>query len=212
MCTIICSDCHGRPELIQNVIDDSGYDKNADRLIFAGDIFDIGPDPSACMQLLLRLNAEVLWGNHDVAAYFGLRISPQSRYDDSAYEQLRKMSPSMKAATTVNDILITHAGVGEIFYSKFFDCEVGAEKIQNCINSTTWEILWDNCGPLWYRPNAYDRLIPFVRQVFGHTPRKEYSVDPWIPEGYNSMNRYRYAVVEDGKIEIRDSKSNERKS
>jgi len=206
MRSIICSDCHGRPELIQNVVDDSGYDRKTDRLIFAGDLFDIGPDPLACMQLLLRLNAEILWGNHDVAAYFDLRISPQSRYDSSTYEQLHKISSSIQSAAIVDDdILVTHAGVGERFYSQFFVLDSDAEIIRDCINAMPLNMLWNDYSPLWYRPNEYDKLISFVRQVFGHTPKLEYSVDPWTPHDYDSPSRYRYIVVENGEIRVCDS-------
>ena len=73
--TVVIADCHGRTDLITNAINDC---PDYDRLIFAGDFVDIGPEPEQCLELLLDLNARILWGNHDLAVLFGERIHPSS--------------------------------------------------------------------------------------------------------------------------------------
>lgn len=211
MRSIICADCHGRPELISNVIDHSEYRMGEDRLIFAGDFLDIGPDPIACMNLLCQHGAEILWGNHDVAAYFGLRISPQNRYEDAVYEKLNEIAAGMRVSTIVDgNILVTHAGVGEKFLAEHFNSDDDIELICSSMNALPLNVLWDDYTPLWYRPNKYDQLVDTFQQVFGHTPAHDLpfgcSVDPWTPNGFDSPNRYRYVVVEDGKIVLHDGK------
>ena len=54
MKTVILSDCHGQPHLITNVLKHSG---SWDRLIFAGDILDIGPNALECFNILQNNNA-----------------------------------------------------------------------------------------------------------------------------------------------------------
>ena len=218
MKTIVCSDCHGRPELITNVIEHSGYQEGQDRLIFAGDFLDIGFQPLECLDVLLNANAELLWGNHDLAAYLRHPISPQSDYDSDVYERLCQEASRFDVSTIIEpDILVTHAGMGKRFYNTYFDKNTSVEYINTFLNTMVFEDLWNDYSPIWYRHNRYDMPVMAIRQIFGHTPPIHFagsglmgydihSVDPWCQNGFECPDRFRYAVVEDGEITIMDSR------
>ena len=212
MRSIICSDCHGRPELIENVIKHSGYDEDQDRLVFAGDFVDIGPDPIRCLEILKKHNAELLWGNHDLARYMGHAIWPQSSYDPEIYEAIYNIRHDFQIATIVGDnILVTHAGLGERCYNSYFKPDDDIEYIFDVLNALSLREFWNDYSPVWYRPNGYDRLVTSFRQICGHTPPTHdnglmgISVDPYVRHNFGSKDRFRYAVIQDNVISIVDS-------
>jgi predicted phosphodiesterase len=63
--TIIVGDIHGMLPELQNLLVKCAYRKNVDRLIFAGDLVDRGPDSAGVVAFAMKLNAEVTIGNHD---------------------------------------------------------------------------------------------------------------------------------------------------
>ena len=69
--TIVVSDAHGHVELIQNALDNADFGAGEDFLVYAGDVVDGGArvaGAEACLDVLRRNEAQMLWGNHDVAA------------------------------------------------------------------------------------------------------------------------------------------------
>jgi calcineurin-like phosphoesterase family protein len=84
--TIILSDCHGRPDLITNVLD---HAKDWDRAVFLGDILDIGNHPLECIDILLENDINLIWGNHDLAPIINKHIHPVSNYDTEVYNRIR---------------------------------------------------------------------------------------------------------------------------
>lgn len=209
MKTIVISDCHGRPELINNAIEHSGYQENQDKLVFAGDFLDIGPDPLGCLDILEELDSELLWGNHDLARYLRHPIWPQSTYDDpKIHERLCEVATKFKVATCHDGFLVTHAGLSECY-----DFE-GApiNKISDYLNKIKLKEFWVEYSPIWYRPNHYIKPYSGIKQVVGHTPPTSVpafqdfvSVDPWCPGNFDDPKRFRYAVIKDQKVNIVDS-------
>lgn len=210
---LIISDCHGQPHLIENALAHAGYQKGKDRLIFCGDLLDIGPDPLECYTILKEEGAELLWGNHDLAIILRKTIHPQSEYDIPVYEVLISDQASWKVAACQDDVLITHAGLSEYFYQNMFDTDMDrAEQICTELNKMPLDFMWSNESPLWYRPS--DMFLPKTDlvQVAGHTPpgyfkrtfRDFYFTDPYCQVGFNK-NRYRYALIEDNIVKIFDS-------
>jgi hypothetical protein len=221
--TIIIADCHGNPWLIENVIKNSEFVEGEDRLVFAGDIVDIGDQAEECLWLLLEYGAEILWGNHDFATVYGQWIAPQSQYDEEFVELLRNVE--FKVATNVGvGTLVTHAGVSLSFFGDFVGYEkaldrsssevrVSAEKISDALNELDPVMLAQmEDGPFWYRPRASCVPMPYVRQVVGHTPPEWIkvgrgslvSVDPYLREGFDK-NRHRYILVDEKTTKLRDS-------
>ena len=50
--TIVISDAHGYPQLARNALEHARYEAGVDRLVFAGDFADRGPDGRACLELI----------------------------------------------------------------------------------------------------------------------------------------------------------------
>jgi hypothetical protein len=82
MRTIVVSDVHGYPELIENALAHAGFRKGEDRLIFAGDFLDGGPGAERAFELIEELADVALIGNHELAAMLGEHIQPQ---DESSF-------------------------------------------------------------------------------------------------------------------------------
>ena len=212
MKTIIISDCHGQPHLITNALN---HANNWDRLIFSGDILDIGPDPIKCFNILEENDAELLWGNHDAAIVINRPIWPQNTFDHEAGEIIKNNISSFKIAANVNNILITHAGLSKKF---MIDQEINTNyripQIVQYLNNMDLDTLWHDDSPLWYRPNNKNTPMP-IMQVVGHTPpewieksgfdsQNLVSVDPYCTKGFGS-DRYRYVEIENGNATLYDS-------
>ena len=212
MKTIIISDCHGQPHLITNALN---HANNWDRLIFSGDILDIGPDPIKCFNILEENDAELLWGNHDAAIVINRPIWPQNTFDHEAGEIIKNNISSFKIAANVNNILINHAGLSKKF---MIDQEINTNyripQIVQYLNNMDLDTLWHDDSPLWYRPNNKNTPMP-IMQVVGHTPPewiersgfKSYnfvSVDPYCTKGFGP-DRYRYVAIEYGIATLYDS-------
>ncbi len=193
--TLVIADAHGYPEVIQAALDHAGFRPGEDRLVFAGDFLDRGPDPQGCLDLVEQHADEVLLGNHDLAVLLDTFIWPQEPQSRRFRPQLidkvlgREEGFAWKAAAVAEEVLITHAGVSENFAPVFAEIcrgQVGllAEWLNRVFRDavhhslqanavTGWEeaILGEE-GPFWLRPRPFSRSRPLsgVKQVAGHSP------------------------------------------
>lgn len=229
MRTIVLSDCHGRPELITNALSHAKYDREVDRLIFAGDIVDIGYHEWECFELLVENGAEMLWGNHDAAMILGERICPQQIHEEEFETKIYKNKNIFKNAVEIDGILVTHAGLSFDAHMEIVgDCHPPIGDMVDIINMMPLRAIYKMmCGPMWYRPTKANPWYNKWPQISGHTPiayaenlmkplslHGFYMVDPWHAEitvdrvdGYdvNGEDSFRYAEVIDGKVAIYDS-------
>lgn len=212
MKTIIIADCHGQPHLITNALD---HATDWNRLVFSGDIIDIGYDAVKCFKILQENNAELLLGNHDAAPIINHQIWPQNTWDLEARQTIINHVDQFKVATSVNDVLVTHAGLSEKFvYNMKINSNQEIQEIVQCLNKLSLETLWCDDSPLWYRPNNKNTPMP-IMQVVGHTPpewiersgfesENLVSVDPYCTKGFGP-DRYRYVAIENDIITLYDS-------
>lgn len=212
MKTIIIADCHGQPRLITNALD---HATGWNRLVFSGDIIDIGYDAVKCFKILQENNAELLLGNHDAAPIINHQIWPQNTWDLEARQTIINHVDQFKVATSVNDVLVTHAGLSEKFmYDMKINSNQEIREIVQCLNKLSLETLWCDDSPLWYRPNNKNTPMP-IMQVVGHTPpewiersgfesENLVSVDPYCTKGFGP-DRYRYVAIENDIITLYDS-------
>ena len=221
--TIVVADPHATPELFLGVLEHSGYDREADRLIVAGDLLDIGPDPKGLLDAVQEFGAEVLLGNHEQAAMTGHEISEASPQSPQFAPLLREkvMGREWKIAAAVGDILVTHAGVGIGYTPEFEAAGSDLTRFAEWLNDEFVADLelfekdgfveqksWSMLAPLRWRPRMSAPLP--VRQIFGHTPpsaivdlsglesRGIFAIDPDVrPHDYfGAPLRMRYAVVD----------------
>lgn len=230
MRTFVISDAHGCPEVIQNALRHGGFEPGVDAFVYAGDLLDRGPDAEGCIAIVERYATEVLLGNHDVAALFGLEVSPQDPNSPALGALLAEKAlvsdkaRAWKAATCVEGVLITHAGLSEEYEEMFLvDCCSDPTKLADRLNEEfrglvaerchirDWgdHYLLDGLGPFWFRPWPYSFLRPLsgCAQVVGHTPPTEgldhagfYMIDPTSWQEWSDPARYRYALIEDGTV------------
>ena len=234
MRTFVVSDAHSYPELIQNALDHGGFQPGVDGFVYAGDLLDRGPDPEGCIDLVDRYATESLLGNHEVAVLLGFIVYPQSAESLACRRVLidkvlnAAAGSAWKAATCVEGVLVTHAGVSSRHEGVFRDeCQGDPRLLAEHINRAflaavraeletgKWEedgILGDD-GPTWFRPRPYSNLLPLagLRQVVGHTPPLPelaeggfHMVDPCAFLSMDDPRRYRYAVIEDGQVRVEE--------
>jgi len=119
--TLVVSDIHGYPELIENALRASGFREGTDRLVFAGDFLDRGSHARECLERLDQLGAETLIGNHDQAIALGYWIGEQQEASKVFREPLleRLRTRRLNLVTGVDDVLISHAGLTRAFAAEF---------------------------------------------------------------------------------------------
>jgi hypothetical protein len=234
MRTFVISDAHGYPEFIQNALDHGGFRPGEDGFVYAGDLLDRGPDPQGCIDLVEQYATEVLLGNHELTVLLDFFICPQ---DAESLACRRVMIDKVltdapggrrKAATCVEGVLISHAGVSSRFEDVFRgEChgdpallaahlnQVFLAAVRAELETGEWEeggILGDD-GSLWFRPQPYSDLLPAagIRQVVGHTPPLPeleevgfHMVDPCAFLCMDDLRRFRYAVIEDGHVRVEE--------
>jgi hypothetical protein len=235
----VIADAHGYPETIQGALEHGGFRPGEDAFVYAGDFLDRGPDPEGCLELVERHATEVLVGNHELAVLLGLPISGFER-ESRGFRQLlldrvlgtdsdSASDKAWKVATSVEGVLITHAGV-HVRYQEVLDGEcqgdparlaahlnrVFVAAVRQELETGEWDkhgILGET-GPLCFRPLPYWDRTPLagVTQVVGHTPPQPeleadgfYMIDPcaWMMM-LDGPGRLRYAVIEEGRVEVRD--------
>ena len=212
MKTIIIADCHGQPHLITNALN---HAKNWDRLIFLGDILDIGHEAIECFDILIANSAELLWGNHDAATIINRHIWPQNSFDQETRNYTLEHSGYFKIAANVGNILITHAGLSKKFVKNTnMNANYTIPEIVQHLNKLNLETVWCDDSPLWYRPTNKNPPLP-IMQIVGHTPpewieRSGFesdnfvSVDPYCTKNFG-QDRYRYVEIENDIATLYDS-------
>jgi bis(5'-nucleosyl)-tetraphosphatase (symmetrical) len=79
MRTIVIGDVHGCIDELHELLAKLAPRAGEDRLIFAGDLVDRGPEPRACVRLVRELGAEAVLGNHEEKMLRWLRREREQR-------------------------------------------------------------------------------------------------------------------------------------
>ncbi len=234
MRTFVISDAHGYPELIRNALEHGGFEPGRDGFVYAGDLFDRGPDVRGCIELVDTYATQVLVGNHDLAVLLDFLVYPSDpenrEFRPLLMDRVLNACPgnAWKLAAHVDGLLITHAGLSSEYEPVLLeecdgDLALFAENLNRAfldavraeLQTGEWDengLLGDG-GPTWFRPSPFTDLTPLagVTQVVGHTPPLEeweqrgfYMVDPCVFRAAGDPLQFRYAVIEDGEVEIRE--------
>lgn len=192
--TIILSDIHGFAPLLERALAHA-RPQPADRIVIAGDLVDLGTDD--VVALAEKHGAEVLAGNHEVAAALGIRIAPQNLETRARQAEFaeRILSGAWQLATVASGWLVTHAGVSRAFLPLWDEAGGDLERFATALNvrfllevreyaAGRMPIERDGVpglvtlgvGPLWFRPHEAADALPGVRQIAGHTPPE--ALDP----------------------------------
>lgn len=85
----VFTDVHGNLKALQTVLERI-KEKNADRTIFLGDIFQRGNDEIECLELLKNSGAICLKGNCELYLEHGVDIDPDVEYLRTYYDGMRQ--------------------------------------------------------------------------------------------------------------------------
>jgi len=188
--TLVVSDVHGYPELLESALRSSGFRDGIDRLVFAGDFLDRGSLASACLRRLDELGAETLIGNHDQAIALGYWIGEQQEASKAFREPLleRLRTRRLELVTSVNGVLISHAGLTRVFDADFDELDGDPARLAARLNDEYHAAverqvkhgrelpeprILDEWSPQRLRVDDADvgpgRLLDGVEQIAGHT-------------------------------------------
>jgi len=176
----------------------------------------------------------VLVGNHELAILVGTPLFEQTPESPLFRPVLREKvltctrETAWKVATVVDGVLLTHAGVSETYERVFAkECQGDPTRLAAYLNrqflvAVRRELLTGERdqldllgvdGPVWFRPRPYSSQLPLagVTQVVGHTPPEPqlemggfFMVDPCVFRGVPDTGRYRYATIQDGRVQVRE--------
>jgi len=138
-------------------------------------------------------------GNHEYSVWLGEPLGPTPPDVHSQQAVCRHIdSGNWSLATSVNGVLVTHAGLSEEYSGRFGTCvRRDARSLAAAINAdfaTTVSLGVDGANeardlssPLWYRPHEQTPPVIGVRQVAGHTPpeilRGDEAAEQWASRG-----------------------------
>ena len=188
--TLVLSDVHGFPELIERALRSSGFREGIDRLVFAGDFLDRGERAAECLERLDALGAKTLIGNHDQAIALGYWIGEQREaskaFRDLLLERLR--TRRLDLVTSVDGVLISHAGLSRAFAADFDELDRDSARLAARLNDEYHaavqrqlehgrempeQRILDEWSPLRLRVDDADggpgRLLGNAEQIAGHT-------------------------------------------
>ena len=181
-----------------------------------------------------RFATEVLVGNHEVGVMLDFMIYPRTPESFACRQLLfdrvlgEDPESAWKAATCVDGVLVTHAGVSSEYERVFREhCQGDAsllaahlntsflEAVRRELETGEWEVdgILGEGGPTWFRPRPYSAFLPMsgLRQVVGHTPPVPeleqvgfHMVDPCASMGMDDLGRFRYAVIEGGQVRVEE--------
>jgi hypothetical protein len=234
--TIVVSDAHGYPAVIANALEHSGFRPGIDGFVYAGDFVDRGPDEVGCLALIERYATQVLVGNHELSVLVDFPLAEQTAASRGLRQLLLDRvfsadpAEAWRAALCIDGVLVTHAGIASRYERAFIErCDRDPARLAEHLNQMFVGALrrqlqtggWDRAGilgddgVLWFRPRPWSSLLPLanVVQVTGHTPPDEklepegfFMVDPCVWMEPDVSTRYRYAVIEDGRVRVEDGR------
>lgn len=129
MATYVIGDVQGCYEPLLCLLDQISFNPKKDKLWFAGDLVNRGPDSLKCLRLIKKLAKKVVLGNHDLhllACYYGRTINVKKKDTfgqilaapdcEELMEWLRQQ-PLMVWSKKKN-LVMTHAGLPHIWTAR----------------------------------------------------------------------------------------------
>lgn len=128
MATYVIGDVQGCYDELQLLLQKINFDKQQDKLIFAGDIINKGPKSLETIDFIMSLgdSAQTVLGNHDIlflaVSYNYLPPNNKDTFDDLLkapnLKQIQEWLCNQSLLIRVDDIFITHAGIPHIWSPK----------------------------------------------------------------------------------------------
>lgn len=139
--TIVVSDAHGYPTVIENALEHAAFRPDIDRFVYAGDFVDRGPDSPGCLELIERYATDVLVGNHELAVIVGCPLGEQTATSRGLRQRLldamlgADLGSRWRAAVCVDGVVVTHGGVSSLYGGAFADaCGRDASRLVEYLN------------------------------------------------------------------------------
>ncbi|WP_150466568.1 symmetrical bis(5'-nucleosyl)-tetraphosphatase [Francisella sp. SYW-9] len=128
MATYVIGDVQGCYDELQLLLHKINFDKQKDKLIFAGDLINKGPKSLETINFVMSLgdSARTVLGNHEIlflaVSYNYLPLSNKDTFDDILkapnLKQIQEWLCNQNLLIKTDDIFITHAGIPHIWSPK----------------------------------------------------------------------------------------------
>lgn len=135
----VLADVHGNLEALQACLAHAGR-LGADRHIFLGDLVGYGADPVACIDIVRRLEAPCVLGNHDAAALGGLCEAMNDVAREAAFWTRSRLGAAERAFLAAlphtlreDDRLYVHASARQPESWDYIDGNLAAAR---CVDAT----------------------------------------------------------------------------
>ncbi len=187
------ADVHANLRAFEAVLDDAG---SVDEIVFLGDIVGFGPHPSACLELLRRIEARAAVGNHDssIAARRGRapRLSTPVDWDEWTLSQLTReqlaylasLPEALSISSDGREIVAMHHPPGAPYLHPAMPDDVLAAHFKGVSGAEVF------CG---HSHRAIDRRVEGRRLV----------CIPAVGQSRNGDVRAGYAIEQDGELQFR---------
>lgn len=183
--TLVMGDLHGAYRALEQVLERANFVPGEDRLIFLGDVCDGWPDVPQCIEKLMAIGAECIWGNHDEWAWEWIvtghpeegwlhqgGMATYLSFDKDrewALRQYRGYFEGLKdyIYDKERDFLYVHGGLPHYFRHQ--------KALMPTREAITWDrSLWEAAMALWHH-DAFDptdssvKLTAYKKVFIGHT-------------------------------------------
>ncbi|GAB4223940.1 MAG: symmetrical bis(5'-nucleosyl)-tetraphosphatase [Francisella sp.] len=128
MATYVIGDVQGCYDELQLLLKKIKFDREKDKLIFAGDIINKGPKSLETINFIMSLgkSAQIVLGNHEIlflaSSYNYLPSSSKNTFNDileaENIETIQSWLCSQKLLLRIGDVFIVHAGIPHIWSPK----------------------------------------------------------------------------------------------
>ena len=128
MATYVIGDVQGCFDELQLLLEKISFDKNTDKLIFAGDLINKGPKSLETINFVMSLgkNANIVLGNHEIlflaTSYNYLPSSNKNTFKDVInapnLKEIQDWLCNQNLLIKINNNFITHAGIPHIWSPK----------------------------------------------------------------------------------------------
>ncbi len=178
MRTIVVGDVHGCTSELQELLEQIRFSKGSDQLVLAGDLVARGPDSVGALELVRRLDARAVRGNHDDKLLAARRGKPTGQEHERIAGTLSEDDWRLLEAMPLwldlpaHGARVVHAGVVPGLAIDRTPAEA-LLTMRTMKSRGRWSDEPDD-GPLW--GSLYEGP-PHV--VFGHNARPEPQLHPW---------------------------------
>lgn len=173
MATYFIGDVHGCSQELERLLGEIAPGPE-DQVLFAGDLFDRGPDPLGVLDLVERWGSRSVMSNHEDYLLHALEVVGRGEPFETRHQYvvrcLRQIAPqAQRFHTFLRELPLFRRGPGWLLVHAGIDPEAGVQETsrETMLNVRAWPQDQPD-APQWYETYAGSELV-----IFGHNARRQ---------------------------------------